>query len=192
MKKHTDAHRPDTCALSKCETLVVWMIRNSGWNVLLRKQHIKTSRCHTRTERCCVETEQSNVMLLKQPKISMWFPSQKSCQMAVPMLRMTVTTLRINVTRLRMTVTTSKNVMLLEQHMISELCNGIFCVSFALAPWWISAESPICSDFPVKHDTKSGGESFRSDDCFLNHSGNSVNSVKILQSPNSGLEDCPA
>jgi len=26
MKKFTDAHRPDACALSKYETLVVWMI----------------------------------------------------------------------------------------------------------------------------------------------------------------------
>ena len=117
MKKHTDAHRPDACALSKYETLVVWMIRNSGWNILLRKQHSKISRSHTRTKRCCVETEQRNVLLLNQPKISIWFPSQKSCQMAVPMLRMTVTTL--------------KNGLLFMQHMILERCNG-FSVSVSL------------------------------------------------------------
>jgi hypothetical protein len=88
---------------------------------MLRKQHSETTLCHTRTKRCCVETGQRNVLLLKQPNITMLFPIQKSYQMAVSMLQITVTS--------------RKNVMLLKQHMISGRRNSFFCVSFASAPY---------------------------------------------------------
>jgi hypothetical protein len=105
----------------------------------LRKQHSKTSRCNGHPKRSCVETEQRNVLLLKQLKIFMGFPSQKSCRIAVPMLRMTVTTRKI--------------VMLLKQHMISDCCNSFFCVSFSsalaraatLAAWLPSGPTFGCS-----------------------------------------------
>ena len=68
--------------------------------------------------------------------------------MVVPVLWMTIIML-LN------TVKTRENIMLRKQQNISERGNSFSCVSFASAPQWMTAVSPMCRVLPVRHNTRS-------------------------------------